>query len=114
MKGPLAVEEAVRIAREITRGLEKAHSKEIVHRDIKPANIMLNEDGQVKIVDFGLAKLAGRTQLTKAGVTIGTLAYMSPEQAQGVGVDHRTDLWALSVVFYELLTGEQPFKGDYE
>ena len=114
VKGPLAVEEAVRIAREIARGLEKAHSKEVVHRDIKPANIMLNEDGQVKIVDFGLAKLTGRTQLTKAGVTIGTLAYMSPEQAQGVGVDHRTDLWALSVVFYEMLTGEQPFRGDYD
>ncbi len=113
-KGQLSVAEAVTIASDIAKGLEKAHSKEVVHRDIKPANIMLNEDGQVKIVDFGLAKLTGRTQLTKSGVTLGTAAYMSPEQAQGIGVDHRTDLWALSVVFYELLTGEQPFKGDYE
>ena len=113
-KGPLPVDEAVRIATDTAKGLAKAHTKEVVHRDIKPANIMLTEDGQVKIVDFGLAKLAGRTQLTKTGITMGTIAYMSPEQAQGIGVDHCTDIWSLAVVLYEMLTGEQPFKGDYE
>jgi len=113
-RGPLAIEEAIDIATQISRGLAKAHSKQITHRDIKPANILITEDGVVKIVDFGLAKLAGRTMLTKEGTTLGTASYMSPEQTQGAGVDHRTDIWALGVVLYEMVTGKQPFAGDYE
>jgi len=113
-RGPLVIEEAVDIATQISRGLMKAHSKEIIHRDIKPANLLISEDDTVKIVDFGLAKLAGRTMLTKEGTTLGTASYMSPEQTQGVSVDQRTDIWALGVVLYEMITGKQPFQGDYE
>ncbi|MFO7890515.1 MAG: protein kinase [bacterium] len=112
--GPLPMEEALDIALQIARGLEKAHAKGIVHRDIKPANVLITEDGIVKIVDFGLAKLAGRTMLTKEGTTLGTVAYMSPEQTQGTDIDQRTDIWALGVILYEMLGGERPFKGDYE
>jgi eukaryotic-like serine/threonine-protein kinase len=113
-QGPLAVEEALDITIQIARGLEKAHSKEIIHRDIKPSNILITEDGQVKIIDFGLAKLAGRTMLTKTHTTLGTVAYMSPEQTQGGSVDHKSDMWALGVIFYEMLAGESAFKGDYD
>jgi serine/threonine protein kinase len=113
-KGPLSLEEALDIAAQIAQGLEKAHSKKIVHRDIKPANILITEDGVVKIVDFGLAKLAGQTKLTKTGSTLGTVAYMSPEQAQGTEVDERTDIWAFGVILYEMLTGKPPFTGEYE
>ena len=107
---PLPLDKAIDYAIQIAEGLAKAHSKEIIHRDIKPANLLVTEDGVVKIVDFGLAKLAGRTMLTKEGTTMGTVAYMSPEQTQGVDVDHRTDIWALGVVLYEMLTGESPLK----
>jgi serine/threonine protein kinase len=113
-QGPLPMESALDIASQIARGLEKAHAKEIVHRDIKPANILITEDGVVKIVDFGLAKLAGQTKLTKTGSTLGTVAYMSPEQARGTVVDERTDIWAFGVILYEMLTGKPPFTGDYE
>ncbi|MFQ5853968.1 MAG: protein kinase, partial [Candidatus Binatia bacterium] len=112
--GPLDVEDATDITIQIAQGLAKAHSKDIVHRDIKPANVVITEDRQVKIIDFGLAKLRGRTVLTKTGTTMGTVAYMSPEQTQGANVDHRTDIWALGVMLYEMLAGENPFKGDYE
>ena len=110
----LTFEEAIDIVTQVARGLEKAHKKGIVHRDIKPANIIVTDDGVAKILDFGLAKLAGQTKLTKTGSTLGTVAYMSPEQTQGTDVDQRTDIWALGVILYELLSGEHPFKGDYE
>jgi tetratricopeptide (TPR) repeat protein len=113
-EGPLTVEETLDIVTQAAQGLEKAQKKGIVHRDIKPANIMVTDDGVVKIVDFGLAKLAGQTKLTKTGFTLGTVAYMSPEQTQGSDIDLRTDIWALGVIFYEMLAGDHPFKGDYE
>lgn len=112
--GPLKFEQALDIVIQAVEGLQEAHKKGIIHRDIKSANIMVDENGKVKVMDFGLAKFAGRTQITKSGTTMGTVAYMSPEQASGEGVDHRTDIWALGVVLYEMLTGSLPFKGDYE
>ena len=111
-KGPLEVEEAVNIASQIAEGLCKAHKKGIVHRDIKPENIFVTEDGEVKIVDFGLAKLMGQEALTKTGTTLGTVAYMSPEQTTGADIDHRADIWVLGVVLYEMLSKERPYKGD--
>jgi len=112
--GPISTNEAINIANQIAEGLDVAHKKGILHRDIKSSNIMITEDGKVKIMDFGLAKIKGGTELTKIGSTVGTAAYMSPEQTKGEEVDHRTDIWSLGVVMYEMLTGELPFKGDYE
>jgi serine/threonine protein kinase/Flp pilus assembly protein TadD len=112
--GRLQLDEAVGIAVEIAEGLQEAHSKGIIHRDIKSANIMLTTAGRVKVMDFGLAKSSGRTQLTKDGTTVGTVAYMSPEQGRGEPVDFRTDIWSLGIVLYEMITGELPFTADYE
>jgi serine/threonine protein kinase len=99
---------------QIAEALQAAHKKEIVHRDIKSDNIMITGSGQVKVMDFGLAKLRGSLKLTKTSSTVGTLAYMAPEQIQGKGVDVRSDIFSFGVVLYEMLTGRLPFQGEYE
>jgi len=102
------------IAIQMADGLRHAHEKGIVHRDIKSSNIMVQKNGQVKVMDFGLAKLIGSTLVTREGTTLGTISYMSPEQARGKEVDYRTDIWSLGVVLYELVSGQLPFMGDMD
>ncbi len=110
----LSLKDILDIAIQIGEGLNTAHKKDIVHRDIKSDNIMLTDEGVVKIMDFGLAKLKGVTKLTKTGTTLGTTQYMSPEQAQGKQADHRSDIFSFGVVLYEMITGGLPFKGEHE
>ncbi len=112
--GPLKIAEALDIAQQIALGLQAAHEKGVVHRDIKPANNIADDKGHVTVMDFGLALLTEGSKLTQFDTTVGTVAYMSPEQAQGVKVDHRTDIWALGCVLYELVCGQRPFKGVYD
>ncbi len=111
---PIKIEEALDIAIQTAEGLKEAHECGITHRDIKPANIMLTKKGQVKIMDFGLAKLTWGVDLTKTAAIMGTVAYMSPEQASGEKVDHRTDIWSLGCVLYEMLAAQRPFKGTHD
>jgi len=111
---PMKLDEALDIATQVAQGLHEAHEKGVTHRDVKSANVMLTAKGQAKITDFGLAKQAGRTMVTKEGMTLGTIAYMSPEQARGEIVDHRTDIWSFGVMLYEMVTGQLPFKGLHE
>ncbi|MGB6122212.1 MAG: serine/threonine-protein kinase, partial [Bacteroidota bacterium] len=113
-RGPLPEDDALDIAIQVGRGLIEAHINNVIHRDIKPANIMNTDSGRAQILDFGLAKLVAGSTRTKAGTTMGTAAYMSPEQLQGHKVDKRTDIWSLGVLLYQLLTGERPFRSEYE
>ncbi|MCJ7459415.1 MAG: protein kinase [candidate division Zixibacteria bacterium] len=110
----LSIKKVLDIGIQTCEGLALAHEKGIVHRDIKSDNIMVTFRGQVKIMDFGLAKLKGATKLTQTGSTLGTLAYMSPEQAQGEEVDQRSDIFSFGVILYELLTGKLPFAGEHQ
>jgi len=112
--GPIALNEALQYAIQIGEALNEAHNNGIVHRDIKSENIMVNSKNQIKVMDFGLAKLKGSLKLTKSSSTLGTLAYMAPEQIQGQKVDARSDIFAFGVVLFEMLTGKMPFSGDYE
>jgi len=114
LRGPMPIEDAVDIAIQIGEALGGAHEGGIVHRDIKPANILITDRDQVKVVDFGLAKLAGEATVTRKGSVIGTPAYMSPEQATGDEVDGRGDLWALGAVLYEMVAGRRAFAADHE
>ena len=124
-KGPIPLDEALPIAKQIAEALEAAHEAGVIHRDLKPANIKVREDGTVKVLDFGLAKALDRTPegdpsqsptltaaATQMGVILGTAAYMSPEQARGKPVDKRTDIWAFGAVLFEMLSGTKPFPGD--
>ena len=112
--GPLDLTDTINYAIQIAEALKAAHSKGIVHRDIKSENIMVTKTGQVKVMDFGLAKLRGSVKLTKTSSTIGTVAYMSPEQIEGKQIDSRSDIFSFGVVLYEMLTGQLPFKGEYD
>ena len=113
-QGPVKIAEALDIAQQIGRGLEAAHDKKIVHRDMKPGNVMVDEKGHVTVMDFGLALLTEGSKLTQLDTTVGTVAYMSPEQAQGIEVDYRTDIWALRCMTYEMVRGQRPFQGVYD
>jgi len=108
---PQSTETLLRILRQAAEALDFAHARGVVHRDIKPANIMLNEDGRVKITDFGVAKLSAASRVTRTGFTVGTPHYMAPEQIQGGPIDGRADQFSLAVMAYEMLTGQRPFDG---
>jgi len=110
----IPVNQTIEWISQIAEGLKAAHGKNIVHRDIKPENVMLTNDGKLKIMDFGIAKLKSSSGLTKTGTSLGTLSYMSPEQAQGSTADHRSDIWSMGVVFFEMLTADLPFKAEHE
>jgi serine/threonine protein kinase len=113
-RGPLPLKDALDLARQAAEGLAAAHEHGVVHRDIKPGNLLITPKGQLRILDFGLALLTEGSKLTQLDTKVGTVAYMSPEQAQGIEVDHRTDVWALGCVLYEMVSGRRPFLGHYD
>ncbi len=113
-KGPLSLKDALDFARQTADGLQAAHNKGVFHRDVKPANIIVSPEGRATVMDFGLARLTEASRLTKLDTAMGTVAYMSPEQAQGMEVDSRTDVWALGCVLYEMVSGQRPFQGQYD
>jgi len=108
------IEDALNIIEQIAEGLKVAHQKGIIHRDIKSSNIMITPSGKIKIMDFGLAKVGGSSQISRLGTTLGTTAYMSPEQARGEHVDQRTDIWSMGIISFEILTGKLPYSGEFE
>jgi len=113
-EGPLPLDDALTITLQLTNALHEAHSKGVVHRDMKPSNVMISDKGHAILMDFGLAKLHGQTRITQEGTTLGTIGFMSPEQAEGKDVDQRSDIWSLGVMLFEMITGRQPFSGDHQ
>ena len=116
-RGPLSTSDVLEISVQIAEALQEAHAKGIVHRDVKPANVMIQQKGgdlHCVLMDFGVARPAQSTRLTRAGSQFGTAAYMSPEQVEGSEVDQRTDIWSLAVVIYEMVAGRLPFPSLYE
>src|SRR3954447_21415154 len=111
-RGPLPLETAVGLTEQILRALAYAHRRGIVHRDVKPQNVILDPDGQAKVADFGIARAGDTSQMTQTGAIVGTMQYLSPEQAEGHPVDRRADLYSVGIVLYELLTGQVPFDGE--
>ncbi|MFC1799434.1 serine/threonine protein kinase [Candidatus Eisenbacteria bacterium] len=111
-KGPMTLEDTLSVAIQVGEGLQEAHEQGIVHRDIKSGNIIITPKGRAKILDFGLARIPGQTVVTQEGVSMGTVSYMSPEQARGGALDHRTDIWSFGVMLYEMIVGRLPFRGD--
>jgi serine/threonine protein kinase len=113
-KKDMTINQVFDIAIQICEGLTKAHQQGIVHRDVKPQNILVDKDGRARILDFGLARLEREAMITRTGSTVGTVAYMSPEQARGERVDQRSDIFSLGVVLYEMITLQTPFRGEHE
>jgi eukaryotic-like serine/threonine-protein kinase len=114
VQGGLSLDQAINLSLQIAEALAEAHEQGIVHRDIKPDNIMVTSRDRIKVMDFGLAKLKGSVEVTRAGTTVGTVKYMAPEQMQGDNIDHRSDIWSFGVVLYEIISGRPPFQAEYE